>query len=128
MKTKISTEKVEVIKKIRLTTNQHIALTEMQNNKGRSKRLDWAVRSILLSLGLIEEREYSTPLEKRVIERAIIKSWKHVEQVVRRRKLEELSRAVSDLESKHRDLSAKCYWLTPAANEYLTTGTVTITR
>lgn len=128
MKTQISKETVEIVKQVRLTTNQRMTLVKMSNNGGRDRNVDYHVRYDLVALGLIEERAQFTTEEKRAIARDVSELWKKLPALVKARQLDEVDRTVDHIRGRKRDLEAKAFWLTDAANEYLTKGKVTIVR
>ncbi|MGD0497563.1 MAG: hypothetical protein ABSC23_03905 [Bryobacteraceae bacterium] len=128
MKTEVRTGKVEIVKQVKLTSNQRFTLLAMSNNGGRDRHLDYKLKAEFLALGLVEERDLNTPAEKRAIEAEIRACWKQVPALVKARDADGLDRLSDKIRGKLRDLSTRGFWLTKAATEYLVKGKVTITR
>jgi len=127
-KTEIKTEQVEIVRQVRLTTSQRMELVEMSNKGGRDRNIDWRVRHDLTALGLIEERDQFTPVEKVKIRQEIDALWKQAAGQVKAKDVELLKRTADSIREKRGDLERKAFWLTAAANEYLVKGRVLITR
>jgi len=125
VRTEITAEKIEIVKQIKLTSNQRFALVAMSNNGGRERHIDYKVKGDLVALGLIEEREMNTPAEKKAIETEIRDSWKLAGPLVKAKNADSLDRLMDKIRSKQRDLTTKAYWLTKAAEEYLVKGNLT---
>lgn len=130
MKTEIQTEKVEVVKQVRLTTKQRLTLVNMQNHGGRheSHYFDYSARVDLIALGLIEEGPELTEQERKAVKAELAQLWKSLPAMVRSKSVEALDRAIDEIRSRNSRLESKTWWLTDAANEYLTKGRVVITR
>jgi hypothetical protein len=121
-------ENIEIVKQIKLTSSQMFTLVAMSNGGGRERHIDYRVKGDLVALGLIEERDMYTALEKIVIEAEIREGWKQARLLTKARDTEGLDRIVDKIRGKQRDLTTKAYWLTKAAEEYLVKGKVTIVR
>jgi hypothetical protein len=130
VKTEIQTEKVEVVKQVRLTTKQRLTLVNMQNHGGRheSHYFDYSARVDLIALGLIEEGPELTEQERKAVKAELAQLWKSLPAMVRSKSVEALDRAIDEIRSRNSRLESKTWWLTDAANEYLTKGRVVITR
>ncbi len=130
-KTQVSTEKVEVVRQVRLTSKQRLTLVEMQNSGGRSRNsgyMNYTVRQDLQALGLIEERLLHTASEKKAIEGEISALWKAMPAHVKTKDASLVERQAGVIYAKLRSLDSKAWWLTKAAEEYLVKGKVMISR
>ncbi len=127
-KTVIAKEKVEVVRQVKLTTNQRLKLVMMSTEGGMARHVDWNVRADLLALGLIEERDCYTEKQKSEIRVQIAGMWKQASVFLKAKDASGLDRIAGEIRSKESEIAWKGFWLTDAANEYLVKGTVTITR
>ena len=119
---------VTIIKQLRLTPAQKLAIVSAANNGNRFDRgPDWNTQQTLQHLRLIEKRDRYTPAERKAKQAKISALWKELPALVRARNLTAADRKVHELRSLISDLDSKTYWLTDAAKEYLTKGQVTIT-
>ena len=117
---------IQIVKQVRLTPSQQLALMDMANS-GRSKpRLDYAVQTVLLHLGLVEKRSRFTAEEKAKRAQAVKADWKLCRGLVLVKDLSGLDRQVDKMRAYLRDSEDTAFFLTPAAQEYLIQGTVTI--
>jgi hypothetical protein len=119
--------KIEIVKKVALSPNQRIALMDMANNGGMKERLDYNVQTVLLHLGLIEGRPRLTPAQQAKRQQGMKTQWKEIAGLVRDHNLKALRRKVETMESEAWHAEQKAWFLTPAAQEYLLNGSVTIT-
>jgi hypothetical protein len=119
---------VTIIKQLRLSPAQKLAIVSAANNGNRFNRgPEWSVQQTLQHLRLIEKRDRYTPAEKKAQQAKISVLWAELPALVRARNLEAADRKVDELRSLISNMNSKTYWLTDAAKEYLTKGQVTIT-
>jgi hypothetical protein len=127
-----TTDKAEVIAKVRLTSKQRLTLVDMQNNGGRHNRgttyLDYSVRVDLQALGLIQEGMSLTAQEQKAIMAEINGLWKSIPALVKGKDHKSIGRIMGEIGRKHQDIEAKTWVLTDAAKEYLVHGKVVVSR
>jgi hypothetical protein len=121
------TQTTEIVRQVRLTTNQRLALVQMSNDGGHGNP-HWKARLDLRQLGLIEERPRFAGAERIAKEKKIADLWKHLPALVKARNQRGLERVSQELHSHYYELERTTYWLTKAAEEYLVKGRVVITR
>lgn len=129
-KTEIKSEQVEIVKQVRLTSNQRSTLVEMQTKGGRydGHSMDWKTRVELQNLLLIEERPRYSPKELRDISAQLTAKWRELTTLVRVKDLSAADRKVNELQELSRRVSQTAWWLTQTADEYLLKGRVIISR
>lgn len=117
-------------RKIRLKATDVNALMVMANNGGRStyRNLDYSIAVRLKILGLIEERQYHTREETARMYVEESELWGRIDKASELRNAEEVRGLAELIQNLRQDIVSKGYWLTPAANEFLVNGTVTITK
>jgi radical SAM superfamily enzyme YgiQ (UPF0313 family) len=111
---------------IRLTWPQRLVLMEIANAGGSTARIDRNEAVFLTHARLIEKRSRFTPNEK---EARIAKrkgAFKQIATAARNADLKAIERLMRDLSSDEYHDNDTAYFLTPAAQEYLLHGTVTI--
>lgn len=128
MKAEIKKEKIEIVRQVKLTTGQRVALVTLANAGGRGSVESFNARQDLLALGLIEHRLWCTAGDRSRIGAELRELWKTAAHCVKEKNAPELNRVSYAIQGKERELRSMAYWLTPAANEYLTKGKVTVVR
>lgn len=118
--------KTEIVKQVRLTPNQRYALMEAASNGGRLKSGDWGVKTTLGHLRLIEKRIAGSPAERAALEKKIADAWKAIPALVKAKKLSEVESALHSIRNAKYSLQQEAWYLTKAADEYLTKGRVVI--
>lgn len=119
--------KTEIVKQVKLTPNQRIALMQAAADGGRFNHTpDWGVLQPLRFLRLVEQRPKYEGKELASVRHKINDLWKKVPAIVRAKDARALDKISSDIRSYEYDLERTVYWLTPAAHEYLTLGKVTV--
>lgn len=118
---------VMIDSRVRLTPGQKLVLIAASNSGGRvgvEGRLEFSDRETLKHLKLIEERSISREEANKIKER-IANKWAMVRAALHEKNtalLPDTYKLKNDIEA----LDAKVLWLTSAAREYLSTGTVLI--
>jgi hypothetical protein len=123
-------DSVQIVKQVRLTPKQRIALMEISNAGGSLGRmdLDHDIATVLMHLGLVEQRSRFTERQKAERIKGRAADWKECAELVRKKDLMGLNRKVDKMRSAIYEDGEKSWFLTPAAKEYLIQGTVTIKR
>lgn len=119
-------KRVEVVKQVRLSPSQRIALMEAANNGGKIRNTESGVRIPLRYLKLIEERDEKTPEQRKQEAAALIKSFASLATAARKRDGDECYKIASAIHSTQWNLDRKAWWITDAGREYLATGKVVV--
>jgi hypothetical protein len=119
-------DKVEIVKQVRLTPKQRITLMEIANEGGSKSRIDHDTATVLKHLELIEHRSRYSPAEKKARVQKRKAMFKEAIELARAGNAKGLNRKADEIESAAYHDDETAYFLTPAAQEYLLQGTVTI--
>jgi hypothetical protein len=118
--------KVEIVKQVRLTPKQRITLMEMANNGGSKDRIDSDTATVLTHLGLVTKRDRFTAQQKTARLKQRKSMFQECAVLARAWDYDKLRRKVEAIGSDKYHDNETAYFLTPAAQEYLLHGTVTI--
>jgi hypothetical protein len=115
------------IPEVRLTAKQRLVLMDIAN-EGSKERIDDNPRIVLLHLGLITKCRRFTDAERKA-RQATRKKWgQEVISLLREGKFKDASRKASDIEDHLWHDTDQSWYLTPAAKQYIASGTVTVVR
>ena len=117
-------ERIEIVKQVKLTAAQRIALVAASNAGGVLHNVDYDVREMLRYLGLIEEKLLYSRAE---IDKEVAEAWTDLRAAVRDKDISKADGAVSTLRDQRWKREKKCWRLTAAADEYLLKGRVVVT-
>lgn len=118
--------KIEIVKQVRLTPKQRLTLMDMANEGGSKSRIDHDAATVLRHLGLIEQRSRFTPAEKKARAQKRKAMFRDCIALARAEDAKGLHRKADAIDSDAYHDSETAYFLTPAAQEYLIQGKVTI--
>jgi hypothetical protein len=117
-------EQVEIIKQVKLTSAQRIALIAAANSKGELQNVEYGVREQLRYLGLITQRSLYTRAE---VDKDVADAWKALRAAVAARDSGKAEKAIHTIRSAGWAREKKVWSLTAAADEYLLKGRVIVT-
>lgn len=117
-------KQLQVIKEVRLTTNQRLALVRMANESGIVDRLDYCVHTDLVFLGLIEKVKLTSEAQ---IDKEVAAAWKDLAAAVRKKDSSLADKAIRIITGASWRASKEGWRLTDAAKEYLLKGKVLVT-
>jgi hypothetical protein len=117
-------EQVEIIKQVKLTAEQRIALIAAANADGVLKSPSFNVRETLRYLGLIEQ---TTQYVKADIEKRTANAWRQLAVAVRTKEAKKAEDLIGTIMNEKWDIQRTCWRLTAAASEYLLKGRVIVT-
>jgi hypothetical protein len=116
---------VEIVKQVKLTPNQRIALIAAANNGGvlKDRDADYGARETLRYLGLIEQFPLNDPATLRKKTDA---AWVALRDASRSRNLRAASDAMKIIDDENWQAEKRGWRLTAAASEYLDKGRIVI--
>jgi hypothetical protein len=117
-------EQVEIIKQVKLTAAQRVALISAANDKGVLHGSDHGIRETLRYLGLVENRKLYTSAE---IDKRVAEAWAKLRAAVRQKDTNKAEDAIGVIRSERWDREKTTWRLTAAAEEYLLKGRVIVT-
>jgi hypothetical protein len=117
-------EQVEIIKQVKLTSAQRIALIAAFNEGGVLRDSAHDVREALRYLGLVEKTPLHTGAE---LDRLISKAWRDLRRAVRAKNADAAERPLQEIRGERWNREKTCWRLTTAAHEYLLKGRVIVT-
>jgi len=117
-------EKVEIVKEVKLTAGQQIALMQAANSGGRfDSAPEHKIAVALRYLKLIELRKESETPEHR---KKVTSLWRDALAAARSHDSRKLDAVVSSIRSLEYSLTRDRYWITKEGWQYLHHGKVTI--
>lgn len=117
-------EQVEILKQVKLTAAQRIALVSAANEKGFLQNASYDVRETLRYLGLVEKAPLHTAAE---IDKRTAEAWARLRVAVRDKDARKAEDAIGVIRSDRWDREKSSWRLTAAAQEYLLKGRVIVT-
>lgn len=117
-------EQIEIIKQVKLTAAQRIAVIAAANADGVMSGVNYDVRETLRYLGLVQQSKQYTKAE---LEKRTEEAWKSLRQAVASRDAKKAEDAIGVIRSERWDLERSVWRLTGAADEYLLKGRVIVT-
>ena len=127
MENRTMSQKVEIVKQVKLSPNQRIALITAANNKGVFEHIDSSTRETLRYLGLIEQLPRYAAERLKEQETKVVTAWKELSAAAKRKSIKGVEEHLRTITADAWHRNDKIWVLSKDAKDYLENGKVTIT-